>query len=128
MFIIGKYFKISGRAQVHPSPQRTPVLFQAGTSKTGAAFAVKHAEAIFLNPSTVPQAKKVISEARAAAAAIGRDPKSLKFYPCIVPIIGRTEEEAKEKYDLAAKSADIIGGLGQVSIYIFSIPHLCILS
>lgn len=106
---------MSGRSQIHPSPQRTPVLFQAGTSKTGAAFAAKHAEAIFLNPSTVSQAKKVIADARAAAAAIGRDPKRLKFFPCIVPIIGRTEEEAKEKYDLAVKNADIVGGLGQVS-------------
>jgi alkanesulfonate monooxygenase SsuD/methylene tetrahydromethanopterin reductase-like flavin-dependent oxidoreductase (luciferase family) len=41
---VGKYFKTSGRFQTHPSPQRTPVLFQAGTSKSGRAFASKHAE------------------------------------------------------------------------------------
>jgi alkanesulfonate monooxygenase SsuD/methylene tetrahydromethanopterin reductase-like flavin-dependent oxidoreductase (luciferase family) len=35
---------MSGRFQTHPSPQRTPVLFQAGTSKSGRAFASKHAE------------------------------------------------------------------------------------
>lgn len=110
---------MSGRSQVHPSPQRTPVLFQAGTSKTGAAFAVKHAEAFFMNPSTVSLAKKIIAEARAAAAAIGRVPKSLKFFPCKLPIIGRTEEEAKEKYDLAVQNADIIGSLGQVSTFIY---------
>ena len=42
--MIGKYFKMKGRYQTHPSPQRTPVLFQAGTSKSGRAFASKHAE------------------------------------------------------------------------------------
>ncbi|KAF2494123.1 HK97 family phage prohead protease [Lophium mytilinum] len=113
----GKYFSMAGRNQVHPSPQRTPVLFQAGTSKSGAAFAVKHAEALFLNTSTVAQAKKVIADARAAAAARGRDPKSIKFFPCIVPFIGRTEEEAKAKYEHAKKHADPVAGLGQFSGY-----------
>lgn len=110
----GKYFNMSGRSQLHPSPQRTPVLFQAGTSKSGTAFAGRHAEAMFLNPSTVEQGKKVIAEARAAAAAEGRDPASLKFFPCIVPIIGRTEEEAKAKYEKAMSHGNIIGGLAQV--------------
>ncbi|KAF2091593.1 coenzyme dependent N5,N10-methylene tetrahydromethanopterin reductase [Saccharata proteae CBS 121410] len=113
----GKYFEMTGRSQVHPSPQRTPVLFQAGTSKSGTAFAVKHAEAIFLNTSTVAQAAKTIKAAREAAAAGGRDPQSLKFFPCIVPFVGRSEEEAKAKYEYAKKHADPIAGLGQFSGY-----------
>lgn len=108
---------MSGRSQLHPSPQRTPVLFQAGTSKSGIGFASRHAEAMFLNPCNVKQGKKVIAEARAAAAAEGRDPASLKFFPCIVPIIGRTEEEAKEKHEKALNVADVIGGLAQFSGY-----------
>jgi alkanesulfonate monooxygenase SsuD/methylene tetrahydromethanopterin reductase-like flavin-dependent oxidoreductase (luciferase family) len=47
----GKYFKMSGHYQTHPSPQRCPVLFQAGTSKSGRAFASKHAEGEFLKMS-----------------------------------------------------------------------------
>lgn len=90
------------------------MLFQVGASKSGVQFASRHAEAMFLNPCTVKQAKKVIAEARAAAAAEGRDPQSLKFFPCIVPIIGRTEEEAWGKYEKAKSHADIIGGLAQV--------------
>jgi len=72
---------------------------------------------MFLNPCTVKQGKKVIAEARAAAAAEGRDPESLKFFPCIVPIIGRTEEEAREKHAKALSVADVIGGLAQFSGY-----------
>lgn len=105
---------MSGRSQLHPSPQRTPVLFQAGTSKSGSNFAARHAEAIFINPSTVEQAKKVIEDVRAIAAADGRDPASLKFFPCIVPFIGRTEEEAQAKYEKAKSHADFLGGLAQV--------------
>ncbi|KAI1840958.1 hypothetical protein JX266_012818 [Neoarthrinium moseri] len=113
----GKYFDISGRSQVHPSPQRTPVLFQAGTSKTGTAFASKHAEAIFLNTASIEQAKDVVTNLRAQAAANGRDPKSIKFFPCIVPIIGHTEEEARAKYDKAVANADPVAGLAQFSGY-----------
>lgn len=43
---LGKYHKFSGYGQVHPSPQRTPVLFQAGASKSGIDFAGNHAEGI----------------------------------------------------------------------------------
>lgn len=63
------------------------------------------------------QAAKVIADARKQAESIGRDPKSLKFFPCIVPIIGRTEEEAKEKYEKAKANADPVAGLGQFSGY-----------
>lgn len=44
----GTHFKLSARHQMHPSPQRTPVIFQAGTSKSGQAFAARHAEAIYI--------------------------------------------------------------------------------
>lgn len=108
---------MTGRSQVHPSPQRTPVLFQAGTSKAGTAFACKHAEAIFLNTFNVTQAAKVVSDMRAAAGANGRDPQSIKFFPCIMPIIGRTREEAQAKYDKAVENADPVAGLAQFSGY-----------
>ncbi len=44
----GTRLKLSARYQLHPSPQRTPVVFQAGTSKSGQAFAARHAEAIYI--------------------------------------------------------------------------------
>ncbi|KFA62640.1 hypothetical protein S40285_08028 [Stachybotrys chlorohalonatus IBT 40285] len=113
----GKYFKMSGRNQVHPSPQRTPVLFQAGTSKAGSAFAAKHAEAIFLNTFNVGQAAKTVKEMRAAAAANGRDPTSIKFFPCFMPIIGKTREEAQAKHQKALDNADPVAGLAQFSGY-----------
>lgn len=52
----GKYHRFSGYGQAHPSPQRTPVLFQAGNSSAGIAFAGKHAEALYCGgqKSTLP--------------------------------------------------------------------------
>lgn len=114
----GKYFYTEGRSQVHPGPQRTPVIFQAGASKTGSAFAAKHAEAIFLSAVTLEQAKKLTRDIRAQAKSQGRDPQGIKFFPCIVPFIGRTEEEAKKKYQDALDYADPVAGLAQFSSYV----------
>ena len=40
----GKYFTVPGPHFCAPSPQRTPVIMQAGTSRAGKEFAAKHAE------------------------------------------------------------------------------------
>ncbi|KAK5706642.1 hypothetical protein LTR97_001632 [Elasticomyces elasticus] len=113
----GKYFSVMGRSQVHPAPQRTPVLCQAGTSKLGTTFTTRHAEAIFMNPATTKLCKSQIAAARAEATSQGRDPATLKFFPCIVPIIGRTEAEAKAKQAKAKGYGDMIGGLAQFAGY-----------
>ena len=112
----GKYFQMTGRSQVHPSPQRTPVLFQAGTSKAGTAFACKHAEAIFLNTFNVTQAAKVVSDMRTAAEANGRDPQSIKFFPCIMPIIGRKRKRRRPSTTRPWRTRTV-AGLAQFSGY-----------
>jgi alkanesulfonate monooxygenase SsuD/methylene tetrahydromethanopterin reductase-like flavin-dependent oxidoreductase (luciferase family) len=76
----GKYHKISGHHQTHPSPQRTPFIFQAGASKSGIAFGGKHAEAIFCSYTSIEECKKYTKSVRDSAAAQGRDPQSIKFF------------------------------------------------
>lgn len=113
----GTHVKISARQQVHPSPQRTPVLFQAGTSKSGQAFAAKHAEAIYIGGLVPSHAAGQIKASRAAAAKNGRDPTTMKFFAAICPFLGRTLEEAQAKFERAKEYADIEGALAQFSGY-----------
>ncbi|KAF2119199.1 luciferase-like domain-containing protein [Lophiotrema nucula] len=113
----GKYHKVSGLAQMYPSPQRTPVLFQAGTSKTGRSFAAKHAEAIYIGGLVPSQTASSVVAIREEAASRGRDPASLKFFVGISPIVGRTVEDAKDKYKRAVENSDPVGGLAQFSGY-----------
>lgn len=108
---------MSGRHQTHPSPQRTPVIFQAGASKAGIAFAGKHAEALYCGSLLPPSTAKYVQSVRAEAGKHGRDPKSIKFFVEISPIIGRTLEEAEAKYAEWKKNIDIIGGLAKFSGY-----------
>ncbi len=43
----GEFFQSKGRHFVAPSPQKRPVLWQAGSSDQGREFAAKHAESVF---------------------------------------------------------------------------------
>ncbi|KAK4250359.1 luciferase-like domain-containing protein [Corynascus novoguineensis] len=97
---IGKYYTVPGPHICQPSPQRTPLILQAGTSKAGKAFAAKHAEAIFVAGHSPSVVAKNIAEIRAAARdEFGRDPTSIKFLALFCPIIGATEAEARAKYE-----------------------------
>lgn len=114
----GKYLKMTAVAQTHPSRQRTPIIFQAGASPAGIAFGGKHAEAIFCSHTTIEDTKKYTTAVRAAAAAQGRDPQSIKFFLGTMPFIGRTLEEAQAKFERARKFCSIEGGLTRFSGFV----------
>ncbi|KAH9900514.1 Nitrilotriacetate monooxygenase component A/pristinamycin IIA synthase subunit A [Xylariomycetidae sp. FL2044] len=109
----GKHLRLSARHQMHPSPQRTPVIFQAGTSKVGMAFAAKHAEAVYIGGLVPSQAAYQIRQTREHCAAAGRDPSTIKFFAAI----GRTAAEAEAKFAEARRHADVRGALAQFSGY-----------
>jgi FMN-dependent oxidoreductase (nitrilotriacetate monooxygenase family) len=122
----GKYYNLDTRHIVDPSPQRTPFLFQAGTSAAGSTFAATHAEAIFVSSHSPKVLRPKIDKIRQLAKEKGRDPQSIKFFGTFTPILGRTEEEALEKLEEAKKYASTIGGLvlfsGWTGIDISKIP------
>ncbi|KAI2968246.1 hypothetical protein CBS147323_4438 [Aspergillus niger] len=108
----GKYFTVPGPHICQPSPQRTPVILQAGTSKAGKAFAAQHAEAIFVaghSPSVV--AKNIAEIRETAKTQFGRDPAGIKFLALLCPVLGRTEEEAQEKFRYFRSLGSIDGAL-----------------
>jgi alkanesulfonate monooxygenase SsuD/methylene tetrahydromethanopterin reductase-like flavin-dependent oxidoreductase (luciferase family) len=88
------------------------VILQAGTSKAGKTFAAQHAEAIFVaghSPAVVAKNVKEIREL--AASEFGRDPQSIKFLALLCPILGKTEKEAKEKFEYYRSLGSIDGAL-----------------
>lgn len=122
----GKYFSLDTKHIVNPSPQRTPFLFQAGTSPAGSAFASTHAEAIFVSSHSPKVLRPKVDNIRKLAAEQGRDPRSIKFFATFTPIVGKTDEEAQAKYEELKKYASTIGGLvlfsGWTGIDISTIP------
>jgi alkanesulfonate monooxygenase SsuD/methylene tetrahydromethanopterin reductase-like flavin-dependent oxidoreductase (luciferase family) len=109
----GKYQKFSGYGQLHPSPQRTPVLFQAGSSPAGIKFSAKNAEAVFTSHPTIERLRAYVDKLRTQAAANGRDPQSIKVFTSITPVLGRTKEEAEAKLQAALDRTSWQGGLAR---------------
>ena len=94
----GRFFNVPGPHLCQPSPQRTPLLLQAGTSRAGKQFAAQHAEAVFVSAHAPAVCAKNIAELRQLAKTeFGRDPNSIKVLALVTPILGRTEEEAQAK-------------------------------
>ncbi|EFX04967.1 xenobiotic compound family monooxygenase [Grosmannia clavigera kw1407] len=107
----GKYFKSAGPLTTEPSIQRTPFIFQAGTSSAGKAFATKHAECMFLPGMTPEAVKKVADDVRLRAAEQGRDPSTLQLIAGIIVIVDETDEKAQAKYKEYLSYADYEGSL-----------------
>ncbi|ASK63826.1 5,10-methylene tetrahydromethanopterin reductase [Virgibacillus phasianinus] len=107
----GKYFKVPGAHLSEPSIQRTPVLYQAGASTKGRAFAAKNAECVFIGAPTVAAAKETVDKLREDIEKAGRLRDEVKILTMFVPIVGRTEEEAKAKYNNYKKHISTEGAL-----------------
>ncbi|HVO52897.1 MAG TPA: LLM class flavin-dependent oxidoreductase [Solirubrobacterales bacterium] len=94
----GEFFPdVPGPHLSEPSPQRTPVLFQAGSSDWGRDFAARNAEAIFIVARSPEAARVNIDDVRARAVRFGRDPEDIVFFQGLSFVVGGTEEEAQGK-------------------------------
>lgn len=104
----GQWFNVEAIHITEPSPQRTPVLFQAGSSARGQQFAATHAECVYLNTTTFEETRRIITEIKTLAVQAGRNPESILCTPRIIPVVAETEEKARAKFEsfLAASNPD----------------------
>jgi len=107
----GKYFEVPGPAFTEPSPQRTPLLFQAGVSEAGNGFGGKHAEVIFIGGQTPEGARATVDNIRRIAKEEGRDPDHIKVVVGINVIVAATDEDAKATREEYLSYADTEGAL-----------------
>ena len=107
----GQYFKVPGIHLCEPSPQRTPLLYQAGASDRGKDFAASHAEAVFVGAPTSALLRAQIADIRRRATEAGRDPYDIKVFSGYTVITGATEKEAVAKHDLYRSYLDPQGML-----------------
>lgn len=94
----GPHFHVDGVHLCEPSPQRTPVLYQAGGSGRGRQFAARHAEAVFIGAPTTAILKTYVDSVRASAVAQGRAADDVKVFNMHTVVLGRTDAEAEEKH------------------------------
>jgi FMN-dependent oxidoreductase (nitrilotriacetate monooxygenase family) len=109
----GRYFSVPDAFIAEPSIQRTPVLFQAGSSSRGQQFAATHAEGVFVHGTRPEVIAPVVANVRARAAALGRDPRSVKAFAVTTIVAAETDEEAQAKYRELLSYADYEGAMVQ---------------
>jgi FMN-dependent oxidoreductase (nitrilotriacetate monooxygenase family) len=93
----GAHFAVAGPHLSQPSIQRTPVLFQAGSSVRGRAFAADHAEAVFVGGATTAVIRENVADVRRRAVHNGRQADHVKTFAGAVIIVAATREAAEKK-------------------------------
>lgn len=111
----GQFYQSQGVFQVSPSPQRTPVLYQAGASPRGLAFATQHAEGIFIGGDRPEKIKQQVDKIRALAVSQGRDTNSVKIFVGITVVTAETDALAQEKLAEYIRYASPEAGLAHYS-------------
>lgn len=120
---IGEHFRVAGPHLVEPSPQRTPVLYQATASTAGMAFAGRHAELVFTGGRTAEDFRRHAADMRSAAERAGRSADDVRFIVQAGVVVGRTEEEAADKWRTYRERRSIDAILAHASVPI-DLPNL----
>ena len=111
----GQYYKMQGIHLSQPSPQRTPLLFQAGASARGQDFAARHAECVFIATPTPQAARPTVAALKHKAAASGRGADALRVLGLVTVVVGRTEKEAFDKLEDYRRHASVEASLAHYS-------------
>jgi long-chain alkane monooxygenase len=94
----GTYYRIAAIHLSEPSPQRTPVLYQAGASGPGREFAAAHAECVFINGPSIQVIGPYVADIRRRAMQHGRAPTDIKIFTLATAVVGRDDAEAEAKH------------------------------
>jgi len=95
----GRFFQVKGPMSIARCPQGHPVIIQAGGSPSGLELAARTADVAFSVVQELDSAKKAYTDLKGRMAKYGRSPEQLSVLPGVMPIIGESEAEAKEKLD-----------------------------
>lgn len=111
----GEFFNIAGPLNLTRSPQGHPVLVQAGSSGPGMALASRIAEVVFTAQQDLPSARQFYADLKRQVVEHGRDPGHCLVMPGIMPIIGRTQDEALAHFERLQQWNDLDAALALVS-------------
>ncbi|MEU6971828.1 LLM class flavin-dependent oxidoreductase [Kitasatospora aureofaciens] len=90
----GEFYAVSGaRPGLHPRPAGELLSF-GGSSPQGLELAARYAEVYAVSPLPLPDTRRRIAQARAAAAAHGR---TLRIWRHLTVVLADTDEEARDR-------------------------------
>ncbi len=95
----GEHYTVPGIHLSEPSPQRSPVIYQAGASPRGTRFAAENAEAIFVGAPSKRVLAQTVQRIRDALEAAGRGRYDARIYTLATIVTDATDEAATRKYE-----------------------------
>ena len=95
----GDHYRVAGPLNMWRPPQGHPVVFQAGASDEGAAFAAANGEVLFTVAPSIERARQYYRKVKDLAADMGRDPDHIKVLASLNPVLGPTDAAAQERFD-----------------------------
>ncbi|HVT10260.1 MAG TPA: LLM class flavin-dependent oxidoreductase [Polyangia bacterium] len=107
----GKWFGSEGLLDIARPIQGYPVLVQAGNSDTGREFAAEIAEMIYASAQSLDVAQAYYRDVKGRMARYGREPDHLKITPGLSVVVGKTDQEARDKFDNLQSMVDFARGL-----------------
>ncbi len=112
----GKHFSVKGPLNMTRTPQGRPVIVQAGASPSGQQLAGRYAEVIFTVQLDKEEARQLYDNVKKVAAQFGRRPEHCNILPGLVPIVGRTDEEARGKLQKLMEYVDSKSAIRTMSL------------
>lgn len=112
----GKHFSVRGPLNIERPPYGNPLIIQAGGSVPGQELSARTADIVFavVNGDTVA-AKANYDSLKARTLKYGRKPSDLALLPGVMPIVGRTDEEARAHLNKLQSFLDETTAMGLVS-------------
>ena len=111
----GKYYSCTAYVPTLPSPQGRPVIFQAGSSGRGMAFAARHAEGVFAIQTDLAGMQRYMRTTGEAAAKQGKPAEDMRVTFGLQAVLGGTEAEARRKAEEQRASVPLDGAMARLS-------------
>jgi FMN-dependent oxidoreductase (nitrilotriacetate monooxygenase family) len=116
---VGVHFKVRGPLDVPRPPQGHIPIFTAGGSEQAQELAAYIADGLYAGQPDIERARAYYASTKARLAKYGRSPDDLKIMPGIMPFVGRTLQEAQDKFDMMQSLVEPRLGLGLLVVNSF---------
>ena len=93
------HFKVRGPLNLSRPPQGHPIICQAGASEAGWELAAQTADVLYAKAISLQEAQRFYGEMKGRMEKYGRKPNQLKILPGLVAVVGKTEKEARDKFN-----------------------------
>ena len=113
----GKHFRVKGPLNAARPILGWPVLAQAGSSEAGKQLAARIGELLYTAAENMDDARHFYADVKARAAALGRQPEHISILPGVMPVIGRSQSQAEDKYAALLEARDPAATLRALSGY-----------